>query len=175
MEALVSEGEPCADGVANHGERNPRADKKAVAAHEAAAVVEAEEGAPEFFGGSAAFAEPVAGGQAEHPDADEREEDEAGDPDVACDGAVMDAGEEKTARSSERRKRGWCRVVWAIEASGSGWFSDMTPTVTARMMTAIRVWVRNQKASRLSLAVVLSCEMSRSLAMATLAKVTPIE
>ncbi len=50
-----------------------------------------------FSIGAAVFAEAVAGGQIEHPDADDREEDETGDPDVGCDVVVVDAGEEEAA------------------------------------------------------------------------------
>ena len=45
------------------------------AAQQTAAVCECEEGSPEFFCGSAGLAEAVAGGQVEHPDTDNREED----------------------------------------------------------------------------------------------------
>ena len=53
------EAELCADGVADHGERNPGADEEAVAAHEAAAVVDVEEGAPELFDGAAFSQRPL--------------------------------------------------------------------------------------------------------------------
>ena len=58
---------------------------------------EGEEGAPELLGRSAVFAEASAGGKVEHPDADDGKEDEARDPDVSCDPAAMNAGEEKAA------------------------------------------------------------------------------
>ena len=97
MAAASLSAEFCADGVADHGEGNPGADEKAVAAHEAAAVVDVEEGAPEFIDGSAFFAEAVAGGQVEHPDADDGEEEQAGDPDVAGDVVLLHLGDDEAA------------------------------------------------------------------------------
>jgi len=124
----VLESELRADGVADHGERYPRAYQEAVAAHEAAAVGEGEEGAPELFEGAAALAEAVAGGQIEHPDANDGEGDYAGDPDVGCDVVVMDAGEKEAADhrdeegtdgSEQLRRRGvWVGMVQGHGANG---------------------------------------------------------
>ncbi len=86
-----------ADGVADHGERNPGAEEQAVASHQAAAVIDVEEGAPELFDCAAVLAEAGAGGQVEHPDADDGKENQAGDPDVACDVVALHAGDEEAA------------------------------------------------------------------------------
>jgi hypothetical protein len=106
----------CADGVADHGERCPCAYQQAVATHEAAAVADIKEGAPEFFHGSALLAETVAGGQVEHPDADDGEEEKAGDPDVACNVVLLDARDKEAADHGNQEGEdgaddlGWQRV-----------------------------------------------------------------
>src|SRR5579871_1175501 len=95
--SLVGEAEACADGVADHRQRNPGTEEEAVACHQTAAVVDGEEGAPELFDCAAIFAKTRAGGQIEHPDADDGEEDHARDPDVACNFVALSAGDEKAA------------------------------------------------------------------------------
>jgi hypothetical protein len=92
---LGFEAEGGSEGVADHGKGDPCADEDTVPAHEAAAVAEAEEGAPELFDCSAGLAEAVAGGQVEYPDADDGENNDARDPDVAGDIVVVEAGEEE--------------------------------------------------------------------------------
>ncbi len=65
-------------------------------------MVEGEEGAPELFDCAAALAEPVACRKVEDPDADDREDDQSGDPDVTRDVVVLDSREDKAA---EHRKQ----------------------------------------------------------------------
>jgi hypothetical protein len=101
------EGELCADSVADHGERCPGADQRTIAADEAAAVAEAEEGAPDFFDGATVFAQAGSGGQIQYPDADDRKDDQAGDPGVDRSGVVVDAGEQKAAdHRGQKSERG---------------------------------------------------------------------
>ena len=69
----------------------PGTDEEAVPTHESAAMTEGEEGSPELFDGPAVFAETFAGGQVEHPDTDEREDDQAGDPGVGRDIVLLQA------------------------------------------------------------------------------------
>ena len=82
------------------------ADEQAVAAHEAAAVLEVEEGAPEFVECAAVLAEAVAGGKVEHPDADDREDEQAGDPDVAGDVVALRAGDEEADDHGDEEGQG---------------------------------------------------------------------
>ena len=88
----------CAYSISDHREGHPRADEDAIASHEATAVVEGEKGTPELFDRAAVLAETIASGKAEHPDADDRENDQAGDPGVACDDVVLYARKKKAAK-----------------------------------------------------------------------------
>ncbi len=126
-------------------------------------MTEGEEGAPDFFDGAAVFAEAGAGGQVDHPDADDGEDDQAGDPGVDRDLVVVDAGGKPPIIGARRARTVPSSLGFA--ESGSGWLSDMTPMTMASRTKAMRVWVRNKRASRARSPGVLSCEMSRSNAM----------
>jgi hypothetical protein len=70
-------------------------------------VAEGEEGAPDLLDRSAGFAETVAGGQVQDADADDGEEDHAGDPGVGCDAAAMDTcQEEGPDQRNDKRENG---------------------------------------------------------------------
>ena len=64
-------------------------------------MADIEEGAPEFFDGAAVLAETVAGGQVEHPDTDDGEQEQAGDPDVAGYVVLLGAGDEEAANHGD--------------------------------------------------------------------------
>lgn len=66
-----SDGEFCADGIADHGGRDPCTHEQAVATHEATAMGKGEEGAPEFLGCAAVLAQAGASGQVKHLNADD--------------------------------------------------------------------------------------------------------
>ena len=91
---LAVEAEFRTDGVADEGEWNPGTYEETIAAHEAAAVVDVEEGAIELLERAAVLAEAVSGGQVEDPDADHGEDEQAGNPDVASD-LIGHPGEEE--------------------------------------------------------------------------------
>ena len=84
-----------ADGVADEGEWRPGAYGEALTGHEAAAVGDGEEGAPEFVERAAVLAEAVAGGEIEHPDTDGGEHEQAGDPDVTRDVVALNFGDDE--------------------------------------------------------------------------------
>lgn len=130
--------EPGTDGVTDHGERDPRANQQAVTAHEAAAMVEGEEGAPKLFNSSAGFAETFAGGQVEDTDAGDGEDDQARDPRVACNVALVDASQEEAADHWGQEGKDGPELLGCRE-SGSGWLSDMAPTTIASRAKAMRV------------------------------------
>ena len=102
--SLGVEAEACADGVADHGEWHPGSDEKAVSAHESAAVVDGEEGALELLQCAAGLAEAVAGGQVQNPDAGDGEEDDAGDPDIACSVVLLDAADDEAAEHWDQER-----------------------------------------------------------------------
>jgi len=105
-------GELCAERVADHRERYPCADEQAVAAHQATALLVREEGTPKLFGCAAVFAKAVAGRQVEDSDADDREKDQAGDPDIVCDVVVVDAREEETADHGDEKGKDGAELLW---------------------------------------------------------------
>jgi hypothetical protein len=94
--------EPSADCVTDHGEWKPRSDEEAVPAHEPAAVAEGKEGSPEFFDCSTVFAETFAGGQVKHPDTDDREDDQAGDPGVGSDIVLLQSSYDCAAEHGDK-------------------------------------------------------------------------
>lgn len=95
-------GELSAYRVTDHGEWKPGSDEEAVPTHEATAVVEGEEGTPEFFDCSTVFAEAFAGRQVEHPDTDDREDDQAGDPGVGSDIVLLHASYDCAAEHRDK-------------------------------------------------------------------------
>jgi hypothetical protein len=97
LHPLFCEAEAGADSVADHGERNPGAEEQAITGHEATSMIDGEKGAPELIDCAAVFAETGAGGQVEHPDADDGEENQARDPYVACNFVALHAGDEEAA------------------------------------------------------------------------------
>ena len=70
-------------------------------------MAEGEEGAPELFDGAAVFAEAGAGRQVDHPDADDGEDDQAGDPGADRDVVAVNASKEEAAdhRSQKSKDR----------------------------------------------------------------------
>jgi hypothetical protein len=109
---LGFEAESGADGVTDRRERYPGAYQHAVSAHQAAAVGEGKEGAPEFFNRSACLAKAVAGGQVEHPDADYGEDDEAGDPHVTGDVVLLVVGDEEAAKHRHEKDEDRAEQLW---------------------------------------------------------------
>ena len=105
-------GELCAERVADHGERYPCADEQAIAGHQAAALLIREEGTPKLFGCTAALAKAVTGRQVEDSDANDREKDQAGDPDIVCDLVLVDAREEKTADHRDEKGKDRAELLW---------------------------------------------------------------
>src|ERR1700733_13641293 len=105
-------GELCAERVADHGERYPRADEKAVAAHQAAALLVGEKCAPKLFGCATVLAKTVPGRQVEDSDTDDREKDQAGDPDIVCDVIVVDARQEETADHGDEKSEDCAELLW---------------------------------------------------------------
>ena len=93
------------------------------------------------------FAEAVAGGQVEHPDADDGEEQQAGDPDVAGDVVLLHLGDDEAADHRARGMRGRCLASWGLMRRDRDGSSDMAAR-QAQADDGERVWVRNQKASR---------------------------
>ena len=63
---------------------------------------EGEEGTPELLGCAAAFAESVACGEIEHPDAYDGEDDKAGDPDVLRRVVLLQAGDDESGEHGDQ-------------------------------------------------------------------------
>ena len=110
------EAELCSDGVADHGERYPGTEEWTVSTHETASVGEGEEGTPELLGCATAFAESVACGEIEHPDAYDGEDDKAGDPDVLRRVVLLQAGDDETGEQGDQSCEQGAENLWLHHA-----------------------------------------------------------